>query len=239
MREQNSWWRRMGARYISWSPWLAGIFAAAFAGFLAARISDGVKQFLKDPATIGWISAAATFSAAVVALRIANHADQTNRAREAQRGQLVAAVTRSKIPVIGDLLAKAESALSDSNLMAVDRVKAAVPMLQKSIDVVLAVDHAKIYAYNPHLAAELVNIADMLSICVYSATKEDADLQGLQEILRNAVIGLRARNRRIDALTQSARGEAIDPWLEQLNQDGSVAGPVEPSGERSSPGRKA
>lgn len=212
---------------MEWSPWIAGVLAASVFGFLAARLSEDAKAFLTNPATIGWVTAAATFSAAVVALRIAGANDASRRERERQRGQLVAALARAKIPVVGDLLADAEKVLNQDDLTESERVKMSVPSLQKALDLIAGVDHAKVYAYSPHLAAELVNIADMLSLCVHSATKESAKLKSLQRILSTAIVGFRARCRRIEDLTKSARGEAIDPWLDPLNLDGEISRPTD------------
>ncbi|WP_241068326.1 hypothetical protein [Achromobacter insuavis] len=74
-------WDKLTALSHKWQPWPTLALGSFFLGNVAARIWDSAGEFLVQTATVGWVTAIATFAAAIVALRIAD----TNRMRQELR----------------------------------------------------------------------------------------------------------------------------------------------------------
>lgn len=86
MREQGTFWQRLVAGYMAWSPLIAGYLMAFFLIFFAGAYIYGLGEFLTSQATTGWAAAIASAGAAIVALVIARNArDQNEKERRNDR----------------------------------------------------------------------------------------------------------------------------------------------------------
>lgn len=77
--------------YIKWSPWIAAYLIICALIFFAGAYFIGLGNVLISPITIGWITAFATFAAAVAALYLAIRSERRVQENERFIGQLEAA----------------------------------------------------------------------------------------------------------------------------------------------------
>lgn len=211
------------AWYVKSSPWLAAFFALFGAGFIAARLDSNAEQFLTSTTTIGWTAAAATLFAAIVALWVASRASRDVEERERRAGQLVVASSRTVLPLVTGHLNLATKSMQDPNIPDDAKVGAVCERFQACEALLMPIDHARIYAYSPELAAEIVNLMDILRLLIYGATRTEQASKTLAITFGEACPGLTARSLRAQTLAAQARAEAIDPWLQRLDIAGQIA----------------
>ncbi|MCH4576055.1 hypothetical protein [Achromobacter xylosoxidans] len=85
------------AWYIRWSPWIAGYLLAFFILFFAGATWLNVANFLSSATTIGWVSATATFSAAISALYLARRSERLESEKKKKLGTVCAAADHAKL----------------------------------------------------------------------------------------------------------------------------------------------
>ncbi|CAB3642988.1 hypothetical protein [Achromobacter dolens] len=216
MREQGNLWRRLAAGYIAWSPWIAAVFGAAVAGFLAARLSAGAKAVLSDAVTIGWTTAIATFAAAVTALKIAQDSQNRSAASDKLRGQIQAARHFSNIDFSADLFEEAIQEMNNSKLPLREKMKVLNKRLRAILGIMNQFDIPLIHGYDPALAGTLIDLADLVGFHVMktAADRSDTDLLASARTLLDPEVR-EIFKRLFDQaceLAADARSPLIDPY---------------------------
>lgn len=91
MKKLRQFGRDAATCYIRWSPVIAGTLMLFLVLFFADAYCVGLGNILISPTTIGWVTAIATFAAAVAALYLAVRSERRALKKERFIGQLEAA----------------------------------------------------------------------------------------------------------------------------------------------------
>lgn len=105
--------RKLASWYVDWAPWIAGVLLLFCLAFFGGILCVGAGSFLSHPVTIQWATAIATVLAAVVAVGVAVHGQQTRRREASEQGAFLMASTTSWLNLAGASSAGAKDAIGE------------------------------------------------------------------------------------------------------------------------------
>lgn len=206
MDSVRKWGSAAKAWYIKWSPWIAGYCVAFLVLFFLGAHFAGLGNVLLNPSTVGWVTAMATFAAAIVALHIAssNHAREEEKAL--REGELYTATLER-------LFSNVELLVVDIEILMSATTKNPAKILQIAREIrteLLSVDIGKIFVADRRFAATAVN-ASRYAILVCQA---HANGQIIDEHMNRALDTLKDNLQALSDYSEAAFNKHAAPWLE-------------------------
>lgn len=205
MGEQRSLWRRVATSYIEWSPWIAGYLLAFFVVFFVGAYWSGLGNILMSSVTIDWVTAAATFAAAVVALRVASAKNLRSEAQAQQAAELYVATLPGLVGIINFLLSeiarKIKKGAGDK-----DDLRHQFIEIKATVE---SIDFQKVYTYSPAMAANLGVIANHARMFAINPNSWADTIKLLAQYLPP----VRAASDALVEAANSARANKFDAYL--------------------------
>ncbi|WP_241074784.1 hypothetical protein [Achromobacter insuavis] len=197
-------WDELTTLSHKWQPWPTLALGSFFLGNVAARFWDSAGGFLTDTATVGWVTAIATFAAAVVALHVATDNRKQQEKRDRSAGALYSAT------LVG-LTSHTSLAVTDLKILLARREfdhAEALAGARTVREALLTIDIAKIFESDRSFAATVVDaIHDASMICQAHANGEL-----MQEQFELALNELEGNLQKLSDHAMSAYGEYVAPW---------------------------
>ncbi|WP_025138100.1 hypothetical protein [Achromobacter sp. DH1f] len=216
MEKLRQFGRDAAALYLKWSPLIAGTLILFLVLFFIGAYCAGLGNILTSSITIGWVTAVATFAAAVVALRVASANNLRLEAREQQAAELYVATLPGLVGIINfqlsEIARKTKSSAGDS-----------VGLRNKYIEIkatVDSIDFQKVFTYSPAMAANLGMIANHVRMFAINPNSWADTIK----LLAKYLAPVRAASDALVEEASSARAEKFDAYLPpESPADGSVA----------------
>lgn len=158
----SSCWKSAKQWYVEWSPWIAGGLILFNVAFFAGVLCVDAGRFLTDSATYGWATAIATVSATAAALYIAGRAAEQARKKDAFSGKLLTVRLDTWVKIAYTRINWANQDLNGKIWSPMDLE----PHYQAAYDILQSADEQTIYAFDPELAALLMEFKALLEYAI-------------------------------------------------------------------------